>query len=40
MGVGTDVEGGHTAIEDVVHVVPIWKLLTDLLDFNLEALDE
>ena len=40
VGVGTDVEGGHTAIEDVVHVVPIWKLLTDLLDFNLEALDE
>ena len=40
VGVGTDVDGGHTAIEDVVHVVPIWKLLTDLLDFNLEILDE
>ena len=40
VGVGTDVDGGHTAIEDVVHVVPIWKLMTDLLDFNLESLDE
>ena len=40
VGVGTDIDGGHTAIEDVVHVVPIWKLITDLLDFNLEALDE
>ena len=40
VGVGTDVIGTPTAIEDVVHIVPIWKLMTDLLDFNLESLDE
>ena len=40
VGVGTDVLGTPAAIEDVVHIVPIWKLMTDLLDFNLESLDE
>jgi len=40
VGVGTDVLGTPAAIEDVVHIVPIWKIMTDLLDFNLESLDE
>ena len=39
IGVGIDLDGGRTAIEDVVYVTPIWNLNFELLDLNLKPLD-
>jgi len=37
LDVGSDVTGMPAMIEDVVVVVPIWKLHFELLDLNLEV---
>ena len=39
ISVGYGIFGSPTAIEDIVVVVPIWKLNFDLLDINLKSLD-
>ena len=39
ISVGSGMYGMPTAIEDIVIVVPIWKLNFDLLDINLKSLD-
>jgi S1-C subfamily serine protease len=39
IGVGIDLDGARTAIEDVVYVTPIWNLNFELLDLNLKHLD-
>ena len=40
VGVGIDMDGEPSAIEDVVYITPIWDLNFGLLDLNLKSLDE
>jgi len=40
VGIGEDITGAPTVIEDMVYVTPIWKLDLNILGFNLKVLDK